>query len=111
MGHKIAISQADYPDAEIEKGVLDSIDAEVVVGHAASEEELIELAAGVDSLLVEYAQVTESVLDELDELTVVSRYGIGVNNVDIDAASEALRSRTYCRTAGRKWRHTRSRYC
>lgn len=88
MPRTIAISQADYPDADIEEGVFDRIDAETVVGNASSEEDLLELAAGADALLVEYARVTESVLDELDDLTVVSRYGIGVDNVDIDAATD-----------------------
>lgn len=78
MGHRIASSQADYPDAEVEKDVLDSMDTEVVVGNAPSEKEVVELAAGADALLVKYAHVTESVLDEFAELTDVSRYGIGV---------------------------------
>lgn len=85
---QIAISQADYPDADIERRVFDSIDASVVVGHAQSESELIELADGADALVVEYARVTERVLDELEDLQVVSRYGIGVDNVDIEAATE-----------------------
>lgn len=87
MSYKIAISQADYPNAEIEKRVFEEIGAEVVVGHATSDDELIQLATGSDALLVEYAHVTETVLDELETLTVVSRYGIGVDNVDIDAAT------------------------
>lgn len=88
MGYHIAISQADYPDAQIEKEVFDSVDASVTVGHAESEDELIDLAEGADALLVEYAQVTERVLNELEDLVVVSRYGIGVDNVDIETASE-----------------------
>ena len=88
MTRKVAISQADYPDAEIERRVFEDAGFEVVVGHATTEEELVALAAGADALVVEYAQVTESVLNELDTLAVVSRYGIGVDNVDVDAASE-----------------------
>lgn len=88
MTFEIAISQADYPDSEVERAVFSEIDANVVVGHAKSEEELIKLGKGADALLVEYAPVTERVLDALEELTIVSRYGIGVDNVDIDAATE-----------------------
>ena len=88
MKPKIAISQADYPDADVEREVFDSIDAEVVVGHAENEAELIELGRGADALLVEYVEVTERVLEALDSVRVVSRYGIGVDNVDIEAATE-----------------------
>lgn len=88
MSVKIAVSQADYPDADVERTVFDNIDADVVVGHAETEDELIELGEGADALLVEYVAVTERVLDELDDVRVVSRYGIGVDNVDVAAATE-----------------------
>lgn len=89
MVYKIAVSQADFPDATIERHVFSDADSdiEVVVGSAGSEAELVELAEGADGLLVQYADVTESVLEELPNLSVVSRYGIGVDNVDIEAAS------------------------
>jgi D-3-phosphoglycerate dehydrogenase len=60
----------------------------VVAGHAESDDELIDLANGADGLIVQYAAVTERVLDELDSLAVVSRTGIGVDNVDVAAATE-----------------------
>lgn len=88
MSYRIAISQADFPDADTERSVFDNIDATVVVGHATSEDELIELAESADALIVQYAEVSERVLDELENLVVVSRYGIGVDNVDIEAATE-----------------------
>lgn len=88
MSYRIAISQVDFPDADIERSVFDDIDATVVVGHATSEDELVELAAGADALIVQYAQVSERVFEELEDLVVVSRYGIGVDNVDIDAATD-----------------------
>ncbi|QHS16679.1 C-terminal binding protein [haloarchaeon 3A1-DGR] len=88
MSYQIAISQADFPDADIERSVFDDVDATVVVGHATSEDELIELAEGADALIVQYAQVSERVLAKLEDLVVVSRYGIGVDNVDVDAATE-----------------------
>lgn len=88
MAYTIAISQADYPGADVERAVFNDIDAEVVVGHAETDDELIELAAGADALLVEYAEVTADVLNALDDLKVVSRYGIGVDNVDVEAATE-----------------------
>lgn len=67
------IPQADYPDSSVEREVFDDIDANVVEGHATTEGELVELASGADALIVEYAEVTEDVLDALDGLRVVSR--------------------------------------
>lgn len=90
MTYTIAISQADFPNADTELEVFELADEDfaVTVGSAESEAELVELASGADGLLVQYAQVTESVLEQLPELSVVSRYGIGVDSVDVEAASE-----------------------
>ncbi len=89
MAHRIAVSQADFPDADVEEAVFDEAGVDdVVVGSAETEDELIDLAEGADGLLVQYAEVTESVLDALADLQIVSRYGIGVDNVDVAAASE-----------------------
>lgn len=89
MSHKIAVSQADFPDADIEKQVFDEAGIDdVTVGSAETEDELIDLAEGADGLLVQYAEVTESVLDTLSDLKIVSRYGIGVDNIDVPTAAE-----------------------
>ncbi|MGB9966357.1 C-terminal binding protein [Halobacterium hubeiense] len=88
MSYKIAISQTNYPDSTVERAVIEELDAEIVTGHATSAAELVDLAAGADALLVQSAEVTAGVLDELDELQVISRYGIGVDNVDVAAATE-----------------------
>jgi D-3-phosphoglycerate dehydrogenase len=88
MSYRVAISQTDYPDADVERQVLSAVDADVVVGHATTEAELVELAAGADGLIVQYADVTASVLDALEGLRVVSRYGVGVDTVDVEAATE-----------------------
>ncbi|MUW13982.1 C-terminal binding protein [Halorubrum sp. CBA1125] len=89
MAYKVAISQADFPDADTEREVFELADSDITVtiGSASSESELVDLASGADGLLVQYAQVTEAVLEQLPELSVVSRYGIGVDNVDVEAAS------------------------
>lgn len=44
--------------------MFDNIDA-TVVGHATSEDELIELAESADALIVQYVEVSERSIDEL----------------------------------------------
>lgn len=89
MSHKVAISQADFSDAEIELSLFHAAGLDdVVVGSADTEEELIDLADGANGMIVQYAEVTESVLDALPDLEIISRYGVGVDNIDLEAASE-----------------------
>ena len=54
-----------------------------------SEEETIEKAAGADAILNGLVPITRRVLEALPGLKVVARYGVGVDNVDLDAATDA----------------------
>ncbi|PKM48798.1 MAG: hydroxyacid dehydrogenase [Firmicutes bacterium HGW-Firmicutes-7] len=65
------------------------IGASVVRGNCKSEDEVIDIAKDADALLVNLAPITESVIESLDRCQVVVRYGIGVDNVDIQAATKA----------------------
>lgn len=74
-------------DPEIEREILEDIDAELIVGNAQTEDEVIEAGAGADALLVSLAPITETVFEALEDVKVVGRYGIGVDNIDLDAAT------------------------
>src|SRR5436190_9074721 len=53
-----------------------------------SPEELVAAVAGAHALIIRSAtQVTADVIDAGDELVVVGRAGIGVDNVDLEAAT------------------------
>lgn len=55
---------------------------------AKSEDEVIEVAAGADGLLVQWAPITAKVLDALPEVRCIVRYGIGLDNIDVHAAKQ-----------------------
>ena len=54
-----------------------------------SEEEIIELAHDADAVLNCYAKMTARVIEKLNRCKIIARYGIGVDNVDLVAASKA----------------------
>lgn len=53
-----------------------------------TEEELIEACKDADGLLNQYAQLTRRVIESLDKCKVIGRYGVGVNTVDLQAATD-----------------------
>ena len=62
-------------------------DVEVRTGM--SPDELLEAVAGVQALIIRSAtQVTAEVLDAGRDLMIVGRAGVGLDNVDVDAATE-----------------------
>jgi len=55
-------------------------------GKPLSEDLLIDLLAGVDGYIAGLDHITAAVLHAAKGLQVVSRYGVGINNVDLEAA-------------------------
>lgn len=86
----VLITDSDFPNSDVEREVLDGFDAELATAQATTPEEVVEAARSVDAdaLLVQYAPITQAVFEQLDGLRAVGRYGIGVDNVDLDAATD-----------------------
>jgi D-3-phosphoglycerate dehydrogenase / 2-oxoglutarate reductase len=85
---KVYISDFDYPDNSIEKGVLEPIGAEVIGLQCKTGEGLAELAADADAILQQYAKIPRETIQQLKRCKVICRYGIGVDIVDVNAAYE-----------------------
>jgi D-3-phosphoglycerate dehydrogenase len=86
MAPKVLISDKLSP-AAVEIFKQRGIEADVKTGL--SKEELAEIIGDYDGLAVRSAsKVTEKVLAKADRLKVIGRAGIGVDNVDIAAASQ-----------------------
>ncbi|GJM39076.1 MAG: D-3-phosphoglycerate dehydrogenase [Acidimicrobiales bacterium] len=84
---RILVTEA-IADTGLEK--LRSAGHEVDVRLGLSPDELLEAIAGADALIIRSAtQVTTEVLDAADQLKVVGRAGIGLDNVDVPAATRA----------------------
>jgi len=84
---KVVITDHVFPSLEIEHTLLRAIGAEVVIMQATSAEDLLGAAADADALLVCYAPVTHRVIERLNRCRIIARYGIGVDNVDVSAAT------------------------
>jgi lactate dehydrogenase-like 2-hydroxyacid dehydrogenase len=85
---KVLITDAGYSSLDIEADVLVKAGHELVVASCRTPQEVIEAAAGVDALLVQFAPITVDVFDALPQLRLVSRYGVGVDVVDTEAARD-----------------------
>lgn len=88
MTYRVVVSDSKVIDRAIEASVFDRIDAELVTTSAQTPGEVIEAAAGADAMLIDAGtQMTAEVVEELDDLVVVGRAGIGVDNIDVAAAA------------------------
>jgi D-3-phosphoglycerate dehydrogenase / 2-oxoglutarate reductase len=89
MAFIVAITDSVFPSLEPERRVLGPLGVEVRAGQCRSEDEVIALAKDANAILNCYAKMTARVIGELRHCKVIARYGIGVDNVDLAAATRA----------------------
>src|SRR5215212_2313443 len=76
-------------ERELAASVTD-LDVELVGRASTSEDDLIRAAQDADALLVSTREaVTRRVLENIPRVKVISRYGVGLDNVDLEAAADA----------------------
>ena len=89
-GSRFSVLITDYvwPNVDLERRILDAVGADAVEADGQDEDRLAALAAGCDAILTCFAQVTDRVIRSAPKLRVVSRYGVGVDNISVDTATE-----------------------
>ncbi|MCT1777224.1 C-terminal binding protein [Brachybacterium sp. p3-SID957] len=85
---RIAIVDCDNETFDEEQEVAARYGIELSRAQATDEEQVVEAAEGADGILVQYAPITASVMDALPQLRAIGRYGVGVDTVDVDAATD-----------------------
>ena len=83
---RAVITDCDLGSCEIEQEELAGI-ATVEISQCKTEEEVIAAAKEADGLLVQYAPITRLVIDSLPKCRVISRYGVGIEMIDLEAAT------------------------
>ena len=85
---KVVITDCDHPSVEIEKEILSEINPEFILAYCHTEDEVIEAAKDADGIINQYAPITRRVIESLKRCKVIARYGVGVDNIDVEAATE-----------------------
>ena len=81
------ITDGGFASYEIERRILAQADAELVVLEHPAREELRRGVAGAHALLVRQSVIDAGVFEVCPECKVVARYGVGVDNVDLEEAT------------------------
>jgi D-3-phosphoglycerate dehydrogenase / 2-oxoglutarate reductase len=86
-GRRVVVTDYDYPSLDLERGLVESAGFELVALQLRDEREIVAACGEADVLLNQYAPLTERVFAALPRLRGVVRYGVGVDNIDVEAAS------------------------
>ena len=88
MSFKVVITDCTMADAGIETEVLRAIGAEVLRYACKTPDEVVAAARDAHALMVQWAPITADVIRQLEHCQIVSRYGIGLDMIDLEAARE-----------------------
>ncbi len=85
-GRRVAITDSTFGTFEVEARILEPLGCSIYFRQCKSAKELVDLTADADFVLTQFAPVTAEVIDAMRRARLIVRYGIGVDNVDLDAA-------------------------
>lgn len=92
MGFKVLITPRSFEhikDKFLE--LLKDAEIEVVMnpyGRVIKEDEMVELIKDMDGIIVGIDPITKRVIYNASKLKVISKYGVGVDNIDLESAKE-----------------------
>jgi D-3-phosphoglycerate dehydrogenase len=84
----VGVSDSVFPNLEPARQVLSRVGAELKLAEGSTPEAVLRVARGADALLVTYAKITGEMVRQMTRCRIISRFGIGVDNVDIAAATD-----------------------
>ena len=85
----IAVADSPFPNLNPAEAILSELDAELVMADEPTVEGILKVASEADGLMVTYGQITVDVIAGLEKCRVIGRFGLGVDNIDIEAATKA----------------------
>ena len=84
---RVLVTDYTWPTLDVERAVLAPLGVELVVARTGEVDELVRLAADVDAILTCFKQVSREVLDAAAQCRTVARYGVGLDNIDVEHAT------------------------
>ena len=86
--YKVVVTDDRHKDYEVERQVFSDMDVELTVANCQTEDEVIEACKDADGILCNLAPMPARVIESLEKCKVISRYGVGFDNVDVNACTK-----------------------
>lgn len=84
----VAITDYTFPNLDIESPILSAAGATLRSGNDKQIPALQALVADADAVITQFAPIRADVISAMKQAKIIVRYGIGVDNVDLQAARE-----------------------
>lgn len=84
----VVVTDYSFPNLETEKAILEPLGCTVAGAQCRTEQQVIEATAEADFVLTQFAPITAQAIAAMRKARLITRYGIGVDNVDLVAARD-----------------------
>jgi D-3-phosphoglycerate dehydrogenase len=84
----IAVTDSPFPSLDPARAALARVDPELRMAKSASADDILEVARDADAVLVTYAKLPGELLARFSRCKAIGRFGLGVDNIDIEAAKD-----------------------
>ena len=88
MTSTVLVTDYAWPSLAIERGILAEADAKLLVTETGHEDEIVSMAPEADAILTNWKRVPVAALEAAPRCCIVARYGVGVDNIPVDRATE-----------------------
>ena len=85
---KVVVTDYSFPSLDVEKAILDPTGCQFIAAQCKTPAELIPLIADADFIITQFAPLNAAVIAAMKRARVIARYGIGVDNIDLEAARQ-----------------------
>src|SRR5581483_7755895 len=85
---RVLVTDYAWPSLDVERELLAAVGAELRVAETGEADEVIALAPTVHAILTNWKRVPPAALDVAPDCLVVARYGVGVDNIPVERATE-----------------------
>ncbi len=86
--YQVVITDCDHGSIKEEREELGRIGAELILAQVKEEKDLIRACKEADGLINQYSPLTRNILKQLPRCKVLARYGVGVDSIDLTAATD-----------------------
>jgi D-3-phosphoglycerate dehydrogenase len=83
----IAVTDSPFPSLDPAMKALARVDPEMRMSKSTGADDILSIARDADAILVTYAKLPAELLAQLTRCKAIGRFGLGVDNIDVPAAS------------------------
>src|SRR5829696_4374783 len=85
---RVVITDYTFPSLDIEHEVLSPLEAAIEAHQCQDEDEVVAVVRGANVVMAQFAPIGRRAIEALSKDATIVRYGVGVDNIDLQAARE-----------------------